>query len=201
MSNIFLVSSIRVLGGSCFPAAGRVATLFLAVFLLGSLFTPPLMAMSASPKSSPVTENQVDTETAELFTNCAPVHLDVEVTVKQLREESNRATFDLAKERVRASIEKLFDRNGIRVRGDGGASVPGLHVMIGIAERAYSVNMDFKKPLMDTRYSGQSLQATSWSTRTVGMHAWETDYLVNVVTSRAGKFATKYREANETCSR
>ena len=153
-----------------------------------------------------MTENQVDTETAEddaakLFTNCAPVHLDVEVTVKQLREENNRATFDLTKERVRASVEKQFDRNGIQVRGDGGASVPGLHVMIGIAERAYSVNMDFKKPLMDTRYSGQSLQATSWSTRTVGMHAWETDYLVNVVTSRAGKFATKYQEANKACSR
>ena len=193
----FLVFGIRALGVLCSLATGQSALLLHAVSLPGLLVTLSLVALAAGSRAD---AKSAEDEAARLFTDCAPIHLDVEVTVKRLTEEDESNAFSLTKGQVQGAIEQQLDEKGIQILEDGESSVPGLFVKIGIAERAYSINMDFKKPLMDTRYSKQSLQATSWSTRTVGMHAWESDYLMDVVTSRADKFAMNYLEANETCS-
>ena len=133
-------------------------------------------------------------ERLKFFNVCEPFYLVIE----DLNDDAKE--IGLTKDRVQNLIESRL--RSARIYKDGSAYLPitftrpYLYVNINVVGRAFSVSLEFKKPVTD-EYEHAGL-APTWDVSSTGTHGKDPRFIVSVLSELMDKFLVEYLRVNET---
>ena len=123
----------------------------------------------------------------QLFANCEP--MDVWIIGFDNPDAPN---IDLTRDSVQAAAESRL-RSARLYRS---TSSLYLHIGVTLTERAFGVDVDYNKPVID-QFSGESFTAVTWRSGSIGTHGGDASYVLSYISRHLDKFLVEYLRVNE----
>ena len=157
------------------------------VFILLAV-SMPAQSESMSPLEKTIME---DLEIFGLFNACKPIIIWVAELSSDAKEISLR----------KADIENIVESRLRSARmfleiDEGGFVSPALYVHVNVVGAAFSVDIDFSKPLWDETLERRE-RVRTWQTGILGTHGKNADYILSHVRKQMEKFIADYLRVND----
>lgn len=125
----------------------------------------------------------------QLFTNCAPLALAVELEGEALDGLTQESTTRAVRSRMRSA--RLYDEE----------AAPYLRVHIHVVGAAFSTSVQLGKMMFDP-HSGVRYWATTWKTGSTGTHGRDGSFVLSWLSGNMDRFLDEYLRVNEAaCAR
>lgn len=123
----------------------------------------------------------------QLFADCQPMDLVVE------NLNSYASEIDLTKESIQTAAESRLRSARLYVSS---LASPYLYINVNVVDRAFSINLGYKKPVYDP-LSDSNYPATTWVTGSTGTHGGNASYILSSVSRYMDEFLVEFLRVNE----
>lgn len=127
-----------------------------------------------------------DLERFQLFANCEPMNLVVEGL------QLGAAEFGLSVEQIRAAAESRL--RSARIYDSG--SLAYLYINVNTAGSAFSINISYRKPMLDIA-SEFIWPAETWNASSTGTHGRDAGYILSGISRHLDVFLADFLRVNE----
>ena len=133
----------------------------------------------------------------ELWNACKPVRLFVYPTGSEEDLSDNASKIGLTEERIETLVRSRLRAARIY---DADVYSPYLYVNVNVFNITFSINLEFKKLVIDT-VSREQGTAKTWGIRSTGTHGRDAGFILQAVSEHTDEFIDEYLRVNaKSCS-
>ena len=115
----------------------------------------------------------------------------MDIVIEEMSPDAKK--IGLTKEAIQAAVESRL--RSARLYKSGPLK-PHIYVSVNVLRKAFSISLEFKKPLYD-RFSDETLDAPTWQKGVVGTHGGSKGYILSTISEYMDRFLVEFLRVNE----